>query len=66
MYLKELADILEAVKENFDFRPKVIIEKLLLKRPIFLKTAAYGHFGRPEFSWEQLDKVEALRSYLKL
>ncbi|MCF7860517.1 methionine adenosyltransferase [Patescibacteria group bacterium] len=58
--------ILKAIKENFDFRPKEIIEKLSLKKPVFIKTAAYGHFGRPEFTWEQIDKVEALRSYLKL
>lgn len=57
--------ILKAIKENFDFRPKEIIAKLSLKKPVFIKTAAYGHFGRPEFSWEQLDKVETLRSYLK-
>ena len=57
--------ILEAVKEHFDFRPKAIIETLGLKKPVFLKTAAYGHFGRPEFSWEQTDKAEALRAYLQ-
>jgi len=57
--------ILKAIKENFDFRPKEIIAKLSLKKPVFIKTAAYGHFGRPEFSWEQLDKVETLGSYLK-
>lgn len=58
--------ILEAVKATFDFRPKTIINQLDLKKPIFKQTAAYGHFGRPEFSWEKIDKTEALRSYLKL
>jgi S-adenosylmethionine synthetase len=57
--------ILAAVKDNFDFRPKAIIDILGLKNPVFLKTAAYGHFGRPEFSWEQTDKAEALRAYLQ-
>ena len=48
---------------HFDLRPKGIIQMLDLLRPIYLKTAAYGHFGRdePEFSWEATDKVDALR-----
>ncbi|MHC1696798.1 MAG: methionine adenosyltransferase [Geobacteraceae bacterium] len=56
--------IAEIVKETFDLRPRAIIEQLDLLRPIYLKTAAYGHFGRelPEFSWEKTDKVEILRS----
>ena len=51
------------VQEHFDLRPKGIIQMLDLLRPIYRKTAAYGHFGRdePEFSWEQIDRVEALR-----
>jgi len=49
------------VKEVFDFRPASIIEHLGLRKPIFAGTAAYGHFGRPEFSWERLDMVDALR-----
>ena len=55
--------IAELVKSNFDLRPKGIIQMLNLLRPIYLKTAAYGHFGRdePEFSWEATDKVEALK-----
>ena len=56
--------ILAAVKSNFDFRPKEIIKHLNLKQPIFSKTAAYGHFGRPDFSWEQTDKAEILHTYL--
>ena len=55
--------IVELISENFDLRPKGIIQSLDLLRPIYRKTAAYGHFGReePEFSWEALDRVEALR-----
>ena len=51
------------VNELFDLRPKGIIQMLDLLRPIYAKTAAYGHFGReePEFSWERTDKVQALR-----
>lgn len=58
--------ILEAVKANFDFRPKAIIETLGLKKPVFLKTAAYGHFGRSEFTWEKTDKVETLKKAVKV
>jgi S-adenosylmethionine synthetase len=52
------------VAEVFDLRPKGIIQMLDLLRPIYEKTAAYGHFGRdePEFSWERTDKVQALRA----
>jgi S-adenosylmethionine synthetase len=52
------------VAEVFDLRPKGIIQMLDLLRPIYEKTAAYGHFGReePEFTWERTDKVEALRA----
>ena len=54
----------EIVQSTFDLRPKAIIHTLDLLRPIYQKTAAYGHFGRdePEFSWENTDKVEALRA----
>lgn len=53
----------ELVKKNFDLRPKGIIEMLDLKRPIYRKTAAYGHFGRddPDFTWEKTDKADELR-----
>lgn len=53
----------QIVRENFDFRPGAIIEYLDMRRPIYKKTAAYGHFGRmePEFTWEKLDKVDFLR-----
>ena len=52
------------VREHFDLRPKGIIQMLDLLRPIYEKTAAYGHFGReePEFSWEKTDKAQALRA----
>jgi S-adenosylmethionine synthetase len=52
------------VEQHFDLRPKGIIQALDLLRPIYTKTAAYGHFGRdePEFSWEALDKVAALKA----
>jgi S-adenosylmethionine synthetase len=55
--------IAELVKRHFDFRPALMIKKLKLKRPIFKKTAAYGHFGRddPDFLWEKTDVAEALR-----
>jgi len=55
--------IVELIEKNFSFKPKDIIERLNLRRPIFKKTAVYGHFGRmePEFTWEQLDMVETLK-----
>lgn len=46
-------ELLEVIKQNFDLRPGVIVRELNLKRPIFAKTASYGHFGREEFPWEQ-------------
>jgi S-adenosylmethionine synthetase len=52
----------EIVRRQFDFRPRAIIEYLDLRRPIYKKTAAYGHFGRPEFSWEKTDRVKDLRN----
>ncbi len=56
--------IVELVSQHFDLRPKGIIQSLDLLRPIYSKTAAYGHFGRdePEFSWESTDKAAALRA----
>ncbi|BDV43480.1 S-adenosylmethionine synthase [Geotalea uraniireducens] len=55
--------IAEIVREVFDLRPRAIIEQLDLLRPIYRKTAAYGHFGRelPEFTWERTDKAEIIR-----
>lgn len=59
-------EIIRAIKENFDFKPKAIIDYLNLERPIFRKTAAYGHFGREEdeFTWEKLTKVNELKKFL--
>ena len=54
--------IVRAVREVFSCTPKAMIETLDLRRPIYLPTAAYGHFGRPEFSWERMDKAEALKA----
>ncbi|MBT5201141.1 MAG: methionine adenosyltransferase [Thaumarchaeota archaeon] len=55
--------IIELVRKNFDMKPSGIISQLDLKRPIYKKTAAYGHFGRnePEFSWEKTDKANILK-----
>ena len=56
--------LVRIVRENFDLRPQAIIEKLGLRRPVFRETAAYGHFGRPQFPWERTDMAETLRKYL--
>lgn len=55
--------IVEIIKELFDFRPREMIEYLNMRRPIFRKTACYGHFGRPDpdFTWERLDMVEKIK-----
>jgi S-adenosylmethionine synthetase len=57
------AKIAELVRANFKLTPKGIIESLNLRRPIYRKTAAYGHFGRndADFTWEATDKAAALR-----
>lgn len=57
----EIADI---VLREFDLRPYSIIETLGLRRPIYLQTAAYGHFGKPNLPWERLDRVDDLKRYL--
>jgi len=56
-------EISDLVRANFELTPRGIIESLNLRRPIYTKTASYGHFGRedPDFSWEATDKVDALR-----
>jgi S-adenosylmethionine synthetase len=56
------------VKKTFDFSPGAIIKKLNLRRPIYTKTSAYGHFGRnePEFTWEKTDMAETLKKAAKL
>ena len=58
---EELAAI---VRKEFDLRPYAIIETLGLRRPIYSRTAAYGHFGRSEFPWEKLDRAADLKRYL--
>lgn len=60
--------ILEAIRRLFDFKPKSIIAKLHLRRPVFRNTAAYGHFGRNEegFTWEKTDQANAIRKLLKI
>jgi S-adenosylmethionine synthetase len=59
--------IVAAIREIFPLDPKGIIEYLNLRRPIYKKTAAYGHFGRNEedFTWERTDKADALRSFAR-
>jgi S-adenosylmethionine synthetase len=56
--------ITELVREHFKLTPRGIMEELDLRRPIYKKTAAFGHFGRtePEFTWEKTDKAAALKS----
>ena len=58
---EKLADI---ISKEFDLRPAAIIKTLDLRRPIYKATAAYGHFGRPEFPWEKLDRADDLKKYL--
>jgi len=57
--------IAAAVSKHFDLRPYGILKMLDLLRPIYRKTASYGHFGRPDFSWEKTDKAEALKAECK-
>jgi S-adenosylmethionine synthetase len=59
----EAEKLAELVRDHFKMTPRGIMDSLNLRRPIFKKTAAYGHFGRnePEFTWEKTDKAEALR-----
>jgi S-adenosylmethionine synthetase len=59
--------LVDAIREIFPLTPSGIIEYLNLRRPIFKKTAAYGHFGRnePEFTWERTDKADALRTFVR-
>jgi S-adenosylmethionine synthetase len=61
------AKIVELIKKHFPVKPKDIIRKLRLRRPIYKKTAAYGHFGRndPDFTWEKTDKAAVLRKEAK-
>ena len=54
--------ILKVISRSFDFRPAAISDKLGLKRPIYKRTTNYGHFGKPDLPWEQLDSVEKIRN----
>lgn len=60
----EEAKIAAAIEKHFRLTPKGIIETLDLLKPVFARTAAYGHFGNPDYSWEKTDKAEALKSDL--
>jgi S-adenosylmethionine synthetase len=53
--------ILKSIEASFDLRPAAIIEALNLTQPIYSQTSVYGHFGKPELSWEKLNKIEELR-----
>ena len=59
--------LVEMIRKEFDLRPAGIIKMLDLRRPIYRPTAAYGHFGRDDLNvpWEQLDKVDALKAYIR-
>lgn len=63
----DVLKILQAVNEVFDLRPAAVIRDLNLLRPIYAKTAAYGHFGRelPDFTWEKTDRASALKALVK-
>ncbi|MBR2398001.1 MAG: methionine adenosyltransferase domain-containing protein, partial [Clostridia bacterium] len=54
-------DICEIIKKEFDLRPYSIIKTLDLRKPVYKKTAAYGHFGREIFTWEKTDRAEELK-----
>ena len=58
--------LINLIREHFDLRPYGLIEMLDLNRPIYQATAAYGHFGRPEFPWEKTDKAQALKDSVNL
>ena len=58
------ANLSEIIADEFDLRPRAIINQFHLQQPIYKATASYGHFGRKEFAWEQLDKVDDLAKYL--
>ena len=56
--------IVEIIRALFDLRPRGIIERLDLLKPVYKRTARYGHFGRPDFTWERLDMVSAIQQKL--
>jgi S-adenosylmethionine synthetase len=61
------SELVRAIREIFPLTPKGIIDYLNLRRPIYKKTAAYGHFGRdePEFTWESTEKAKDLKAFFK-
>ena len=59
------SEISDIIVREFDLRPYAVIETLDLRRPIYLQTAAYGHFGKPNLPWERTDRVDDLKKYLK-
>jgi S-adenosylmethionine synthetase len=58
-------EIVRVVKKLFNLTPDGIIETLDLRKPVYTKTAAYGHFGRDEFTWEKTDRVEDIKRAVK-
>ncbi|TET79613.1 MAG: methionine adenosyltransferase, partial [Candidatus Heimdallarchaeota archaeon] len=64
----DIKKLKKAILKIFDFKPGSIIEHLKLKRPIYMKTSCYGHFGRdlPEFTWEKTDKINELKREVNL
>jgi S-adenosylmethionine synthetase len=54
--------LVKLIRQNFELTPKGIIKSLNLLKPVYKKTACYGHFGRDEFSWEKTDKAAALKN----
>ena len=60
------AKIEDAVREVFDLRPGAIVRDLDLKKPGYQRSAAYGHFGRSEFTWEQLNRLDDFKAALGL
>ena len=59
------SEILSAIDKVFDFRPSAIIRQLDLRKPVYGKTASYGHFGNPDFAWEKTDKVDELKKAIE-
>lgn len=59
------SEISDIIVREFDLRPYAVIETLDLRRPIYLQTAAYGHFGKPNLPWERTDRIDDLKKYLK-
>ena len=58
--------ITRCARDIFPLKPKGIIERLDLRKPVYQKTAAYGHFGRPDFTWENTDVANTIKRYLEI